>query len=264
MLFQLYKVPAYYISLALFGAMGLAFSVICRLSVFLPKSRRESFVRRAIQRQFAAFTRWLTLAGLVRIEYRDCENLGAGGRVVVANHPGLLDAVFLLARVPAGICIFKPSVARNPVLGAAASRAGYLPSDQAALGLVRSATASLAKSATLVIFPEGTRTPATHPVGHFKPGFAVIARQARATVQLVRITSTPRFLSKENACWKLPPLPARVLIEAGPCIQAATSASALALAGEVEAWFRAVPAPTRVPPAKPVMTRGRIPTLSTP
>jgi 1-acyl-sn-glycerol-3-phosphate acyltransferase len=264
MLFQLYKVPAYYVSLALFGAMGLAFSVICRLSVCFPKPRRASVVRLAIQWQFSAFTRWLMFTGLVRIEYRHCENLGAGGRVVVANHPGLLDAVFLLARVPVGICIFKPSVARNPVLGAAAARAGYLPSDQPALGLVRAAAASLASGASLVVFPEGTRTPASHPVGHFKPGFAVIARQARATVQLVRITSTPGFLTKENACWKLPQLPARVVIEAGPCIQAATSASALALAGEVEAWFRAVPAPTRVTPAKSVMTRRRIPTLSTP
>ena len=52
-----------------------------------------------------------------------------GGLVLAANHPALIDITCLLARVPEAVCIFKPAIRRNPVLGAAARRAGYLASD---------------------------------------------------------------------------------------------------------------------------------------
>lgn len=232
-----YHILAYYGSLALFGGAGLVFNALCWVSGVIGVPRGERFFQGAIQREFFAFTHWLRLLRLLRIEYRGVDAFAAPGRVVVANHPSLLDAVFVIARVPAAVCIFKPAIRRNPVLGPAALRAGYLPSDQG-LDLVRSAVAKVQAGATLVVFPEGTRTPASGKLGAFRPGFALIARLASAPLQLVRISCAGELLTKERACWKLPQLPARVVVEAGPCLDPNGTETTGALAAAVETWFR--------------------------
>jgi 1-acyl-sn-glycerol-3-phosphate acyltransferase len=241
MLLTAYHFIAYYGSLALFGAAGFGFNVVCWVSEAAKASeRRERFFQRAIQREFSAFIQWLVFLRLLRIEYRGCETIAAPGRVIVANHPSLLDAVLVIARVPAAVCIFKPALRRNPVLGQAALRAGYIPSD-CGLDLVRSATAKITAGATLVVFPEGTRTPPGGELGAFRPGFALIARLAHAPLQLVRISCAGELLTKERACWKLPQLPARVVVETGPCLDPNAAETTEELVQQVETWFRATP-----------------------
>lgn len=236
-----YHIFAYYGSLALFGVAGVIFNGGCWVAgLLLAGTARERFLQGAIQREFAAFTRWLEWLRLLRMEYRGFDGRIGPSRVVVANHPSLLDAVFLIARVPAAVCIFKPAIRRNPVLGLAALRAGYLPSDSG-LDLVKSAVAKIESGATLVVFPEGTRTPASGRLGAFRPGFALIARLARAPLQLVRITCAGELLTKERPCWKLPQLPARVVVEAGPCLDPNSPETTAELVANVEAWFHATP-----------------------
>ena len=135
--------------------------------------------------------------------------------MLVANHPGLMDITYLLARVPEAVCIFKPAIRRNPVLGAAARSAGYLAND-GGIDLIRAASAKVAAGHTLVIFPEGTRT-RDGLLNPLKPGFALIAQRARTPIQTVRITCDSDLLIKNRAWWKLPRLPAHVTLTLGPC-----------------------------------------------
>lgn len=243
MLIALYRFVAYYGSLALFGAVGLLFGLRCRLRRAASAcSTRERATQRAVQAEFAMFIRWLAFLRIVIVEYRGFDGLPLAGRVIIANHPGLFDAVMLLARVPVGFCIFKPAIRDNPLLGPAAVGAGYLASDRA-IALVRSAAAKIAAGASLVVFPEGTRTPADGVVRSFKPGFALIARSAAAPVQLVRISYSSQLLTKERAWWKFPQLPARVYVEAGPLIDSASSPTTDELVQQVERWYRAAPRP---------------------
>ena len=157
--------------------------------------------------------------------------------VIVANHPGLLDAFYLLARVPRAFCVFKPAIRRNPLLGAAARRAGYLASDSG-VELVRRAVERIGRGAALVIFPEGTRTAADGTVGRLRPGFAAIARHARVRVQLLRIATDRKLFRKGDPWWRLPELPVRVTVEVGPSLDAAAAASTEALVADVAAWLR--------------------------
>lgn len=257
-LHSVYTLLAYYLTLLFFGAFGLALSVFCLLTGWLPATERvERFYQRLIHRHFALFHWWCRFARLVHVRYHGFEQWPRGGLVLAANHPALIDITCLLAQVSEAVCIFKPSIRRNPVLGAAARRAGYLASD-GGLDLVRSAAAKVAAGHILVIFPEGTRTPPGEALRPFKPGFVLVARRARVPIQLVRITTDSNVLTKGRAWWRPPQLPAHITVRAGPRLAPETDASPGEIAADIEGWFRSPPtgdaacAPVGVALASPV------------
>ena len=241
-LLSVYHLLAYYVTLLLFGVGGLELSLLSLLASWLPATERtERFFQRLIHRHFALFHWWCAFARLVRVRYRGFENLPRGGLVLAANHPALIDITCLLARVPEAVCIFKPAIRGNPVLGAAARRAGYLGSD-GGHELLRAVAGKVAAGRTLVIFPEGTRTPPGEALLPFKAGFVLIARRARAPIQLVRITTDSDVLTKGRAWWRLPRFPAHVEVTAGPLIPIDTTVRTTELTAAIEAWFRTDPA----------------------
>ncbi len=245
-----YNLLAYYVTLLFFGAGGLELSLLSLLTGWLPATERtERFFQRLIHRHFALFHWWCEFVRLVYVRYRGFERLPRGGLVLATNHPALIDITCLLARVPEAVCIFKPAIRRNPVLGAAARRAGYLASD-GGHELVREAAAKVAAGHTLVVFPEGTRTPPGEALLPFRPGFVLIARRAHVPIQLVRIATDSDVLTKGRAWWRLPRFPAHVEVTVGPLVPTDTAASTTELTAGIEAWFRAPPAgDTACPPA---------------
>ena len=248
---SVYHLPAYYLTLLLFAAFGLELSLLSLLTGWLPATEgTERFFQRMIHRHFALFHWWCAFARLVHVRYDGLARRSPGGLVLVANHPALIDITCLLARWPEAVCIFKPAIRRNPVLGAAARRAGYLGSD-GGHELVRRAAAKVAGGHTLIVFPEGTRTPPGHALLPFKPGFVLIARRARAPIQLVRITTDSDVLTKGRAWWRLPRFPAHVAVTAGPLVPTDTAASTAELSAAIEAWFRAPPATGAACPPTP-------------
>ena len=258
---RLYHAIVYYGMLLAFGATGLALHAFALSAAWLPRSeRRERLFRRLIRRSFASLVAGLNATRTVTIRYRGFDVAAHDGLVVAANHPGLLDAVYLLARVPEAVCIFKGSIRRNPILGAARS-AGYLAND-GGLSLVREASAKVAAGAALVVFPEGTRTPDGGPLGTFKPGFAAIARRAGVPIQLVRIACDSNLLTKQRAWWKLPRLPARVIVEAGPRLAPEAGKSTAALVEEAETWFRATAAERPASRTRALEYSASVPTLT--
>lgn len=236
----------FYLTLIVFGGAGLLLHAIGFLLCWVPATAGiERSFQWLISRSFAVLLAWTRRTGVCRVRYRGFDPAPTRGAVMVANHPGLLDATYLLAREPAAVCLFKGSIRRNPILGAA-RRAGYLAND-GGLGLVRAASARLAAGTSLVVFPEGTRTPPGRTLGAFHAGFALIARRARAPIQLVRITSSGPLFAKGRSWWKLPRLPVDVVVQAGPRIDPATAASTDALVAQVEAWFAASATPRLAP-----------------
>ncbi len=235
----IYYFPVYYGTLLLFAAGGLELSLLGLLSGWLPATERtERFFQRLIHGHLGFFHWWCDLTRLVHVRYRGFEDWPPGGLVLAANHPAMIDITCLLARLPGAVCIFKPAIRRNPVLGAAARRAGYLGSD-GGHELVREAANKVAAGHTLVIFPEGTRTPAGQSLLPFRPGFVLIARRARAPIQLVRITTDSDLLTKDCTWWRVPRFPAHVEVVAGPLISTETGATTVEITARIEEWFRA-------------------------
>jgi len=244
MLRSAYTFVGYYFTLAMFGLGGLVLSLVSFLAAVLPATdRTERFFQRTIHRHCAFFVWWCDFARLFHVYYHGLERLPTDrrGLVLVANHPGLTDITSLLARLPEAVCVFKPAIRRNPVLGAAARRAGYLASD-GGHDTIRRIGEKIAAGHTVIIFPEGTRTPPGTALLPFKPGFVLMARRGSAPLQLVRIVCSRPVLGKGRAWWKLPPLPARADVTIGPCLVPHPAATTTAVSVEIEAWFRATPA----------------------
>ena len=193
-----------YVSWVLFGIFGLALNVGCLPLLLLPRrpgiSRR---VRTVIRWLFDFWLRWFHASGVIRVTWRGFDAPLAAGTVYVANHPTLLDATFLLARLPDAICIFKPSLRRNPATGPAAIVAGYVDGDSG-IDLIRDAAERVAAGCSLLVFPEGTRTQPGTVLGPLKPGFALVASRARAPVQLIVIRASSDLVPRGRPWWRPP------------------------------------------------------------
>lgn len=192
--------------------------------------------RRAISRGYAWFWRAAGASGLLRMDATALDVLAdEPGLIVVANHPSMLDAVMLAARLPRSTCVMKASLARNPFLGAAARLAGYIPNDST-FGMVRRVVADLKQGGQLVLFPEGTRT-TRWPVNPFHSTVGVIAKRARSPVQAVFIDTDSPYLGKGWPLWRLAPLPIVFTVRLGR--RFAPPSDPHALQAELEAYFAA-------------------------
>jgi 1-acyl-sn-glycerol-3-phosphate acyltransferase len=204
----------YYLSWAVFGSVGLLLNLGC--IVLMPLPGRTAFgppVRAAIRRLFAAWLAWLHATGVVAIEWSGFEGrVLQPGTVYIANHPTLIDATLILARLPDAVCIFKPSLMNNPAIGPAAAMAGYVRGDTG-LDLIKAAALRVAAGKSLLVFPEGTRTAEGTTLGRMKPGFALIADRAQAPVTLFVLGATAGLGTRGRPWWPAPDiLPGKVWV----------------------------------------------------
>lgn len=237
MLIRIYYVFAYYLSWLVFGCVGLGLNLICAPMLLLPRRpERARKVRRVIRNLFIWWLRWLHMVGVVRISWYGFEGVELSkGTVYVANHLTLVDAPFLLAKLPDPICIFKPSLMRNPAIGPAAIMADYA-SGVNGVDVIRTASEHVAGGGSLLIFPEGTRAGSAEVMGRFKAGFALVAERAQAPVRLITIRSTGELCTRERPWWIAPSkLPSRIDLTLGKLWLPDASRRAAAFTKEVEA-----------------------------
>lgn len=210
----------YYGSWFIFAAVSLLLNLLLAPLLLTPKpeERFGGFARRMIRMLFNSWLKWLHLCGVVDVRWTGAtEPPLPAGAVYVANHPTLVDATFLLARLPDAVCIFKPALLRNPAIGPAARVAGYIAGDQG-VDTLRAAADAVAAGRSLLVFPEGTRTEPGVTLNPLKPGFILIARRAHAPIQLFRIRSSPDLVPRGRPWWQLPALPGWVELERGELI----------------------------------------------
>lgn len=168
-----------------------------------PLRRRERYqsLLRVAFKLFLWCLRGLRILDFNAVGVDDLKN--ARGVMLVANHPTLLDVVFLMALTPRAQCIVKSELFANPFLGPVVSGAGYIRNDLEPEQLVEACRLALAEGRNLVVFPEGTRTRPKERV-RFRRGFAHIATMLRADVRYVLITCVPATLAKGEPWWAIP------------------------------------------------------------
>jgi 1-acyl-sn-glycerol-3-phosphate acyltransferase len=225
----------FYVLLVHLAAMSLTWNLVALLIHPLLPRRQGLVVGRAaissVYRGYWTCAQWL---GLMQLDYTALDVLNEdGGLIIAANHPSMLDALLVIARVPRGICIMRASLMRNPFLGAGARLARYIRNEPPR-GMIRSAVANLQAGGQLVLFPEGTRTIAA-PINPFRPGITLIAQMAQVPIQTVLIESTSPYLGKGWPIWRLPEFP--VVISARLGRRFAPEADHQGLLKRLEAYF---------------------------
>jgi 1-acyl-sn-glycerol-3-phosphate acyltransferase len=210
-------------SFTAFGIGGLSLRMIAfpllTLCVRDPQ-RRQRLARRLIQRSFAFFIRMAQALGVFSYEIEGEELLRRDGLLVLANHPTLLDVVFLIAHLPNAGCVVKSRLARNPFTRGPVQAAGYVCNDSGP-GLVADCIAALRSGSTLVIFPEGTRTRRDEPL-QLQRGAANIAVRGDIDVTPVVLHCDPYTLGKGEPWYSVPPRRFRYRIEVRDDIPART------------------------------------------
>jgi 1-acyl-sn-glycerol-3-phosphate acyltransferase len=163
---------------------------------------------------FRAYLWGLVLIGVARFEIKALDALrNAGPLVIAANHPGLLDALMVISRLPNVVCVLKASLLRSLFWGAGSRLAGYIRNDWF-LGSVNLAVEELHRGSQLLLFPEGTRTQ-SGAVSEFRSGAAYVSYRAGVPIQTVIIEQDPDFLGKNYPFLKRPDMPVRFHIRLG-------------------------------------------------
>lgn len=194
------------LSFALFGLGGLAIGLVIapalRLCVHNP-TRRRYLARALIGRAFRLFIGLMRLLGVLDYDFDGVSRLQRPGRLILANHPSLIDVVFLLGHVPQADCIIKGRLAENPFTRGPIRAAGYITNREPD-AVLEAARASLARGNSLILFPEGTRTHPNRPI-KFRRGAANIALRTDADIIPVLICCRPTTLTKGEPWYHIPP-----------------------------------------------------------
>ncbi len=202
-------------SFTLFGIGGLVLGIVVfplLALVVRDKDRRERMTRRIVSQLFRAFIAIMAMVGLT---YRvtgdaaradgqpvNAPNDAGVGTLVIANHPTLIDVVFLLAMFPGAVSVVKRNHWFNPFTMATVRMARYIPNHDTTQ-LLGEAEARLRAGECLVLFPEGTRTVPGTPA-RFRRGAALAAVRAGADVLPVHITCEPLILDKHSPWYQVP------------------------------------------------------------
>jgi 1-acyl-sn-glycerol-3-phosphate acyltransferase len=206
-LFKKWRICATGIAFMTFMA-GSAFVVIIAIPMIrlLPdsiESKRQKILQ-LIHYLFRMFIKYsLFLRVIDTFEVEGLENIkGNKNYIFVANHPSLIDVVAIMSCIPNCNCIVKQSLLKHVFFGSIVRAAGYIVNNRA-IQLIRDCEKNFQAGRSLIVFPEGTRSPA-YGLRTFKRGAAQIALRTGVPIVLVIITCDPPILSKGQPWYNVP------------------------------------------------------------
>jgi 1-acyl-sn-glycerol-3-phosphate acyltransferase len=204
----------------IFVGGGVLAMVLLPVLALIPGHQRDR-AQTIIRMCFRLYITMLQRLGLLTLDIAGAERLQSRtGRLIVANHPSILDVVILMALIPRVQCIVKHQLWNSFLLGGLMRRAGYIRNDLEADVFVEACRTSIDQGYSLIIFPEGTRTlPGALP--QFKRGFANLAMATKAGIQLVFITCDPPTLIKGEPWWRIPPRKPHFRVVVDECLDMA-------------------------------------------
>jgi len=141
--------------------------------------------------------------------------------ILVSNHQSTFDIFALLGYLSLQFrWIAKASLFRTPFLGWAMSRIGYIPierdSPKKAYRSMLQAAEKVQQGVSVIIFPEGTRSPDGN-LQPFKKGVFLIALKSQAPILPITIRGTAKIMPKGD--WRAHPGNVQIII--GPPIETA-------------------------------------------
>lgn len=193
------------LSFTVFGIGSFLLGIIMPLIVHLVRNekRRVRWSRLLVGKAMRLFLLFMKTVGVLNYQITGTENVRPGrGYLIIANHPSLIDVVFLLSLFPAAECVIKQELRENFWTKHLMKGVGYISNRDPAEWLNDCVT-RLQDGQSLILFPEGTRTVPGKPL-NFKAGTAAVAVRAGIDCLPVVITCTPTTLTKAERWYQVP------------------------------------------------------------
>lgn len=150
-----------------------------------------------------AWARWMCLISMVRVKVHGHENISQGqSYVFVANHQGAYDIFAIYGYLGHNFrWMMKKSLERIPLVGYTCRVAGHIYVDNSTPSAVRetmeTAEKRLAGGLSVVVFPEGSRTPDGH-LKRFKRGAYILATEFSLPVVPITIDGAYDVMPRQN------------------------------------------------------------------
>jgi 1-acyl-sn-glycerol-3-phosphate acyltransferase len=200
----------------------------------LPRDRARRIGQGGARWGFTLYLWSLRVIQVGRFDLRALDALRDQPPMILApNHPGMLDAVMVLSRLPRAVCITKASLVDSFFMGAGARLAGYVRNDWF-LGTSALAIEALQRGEHVLIFPEGTRTE-QFPINPVRGSIGITAQRSGVPIQTLIIETDTAFLGKGWGWLRRPDMPMHFRIRLGERIEGPHNARELP--GLLEASF---------------------------
>jgi len=202
----LWRLLATAICFSLFGLGSLVLGILFFPALwFIVRNplRRRNMARWMVTGGFYLFIEIMNGLGVLRYRITGNEIVAtAQGCLVIANHPSLIDVVFLLAMFRDADCVVKSAMWSNPITMATVRSIDYIPNKDPEFVMAECIT-RLKAGHNLILFPEGTRSIPGEALD-FKRGAATIAIRAGSPCLPVSIKCTPTTLTKGEPWYRIP------------------------------------------------------------
>jgi 1-acyl-sn-glycerol-3-phosphate acyltransferase len=190
-----YRVLGKWFSFFFFGLSSLILVIIVfpvMLLVFHPRERFKKYGRRFVSSSMKFFVSLMHFIGIVDLETDNRENYRhLSSKIVVANHPSLLDVVMLFSLIPNADCIVNTALNHNFIVKGVI-RQLYILNSLNLESIFQACAESLKQGNCLIIFPEGTRTP-RYGKTILKRGAARVSVYSGCNIVPVHIGGTDKY-----------------------------------------------------------------------
>lgn len=194
-------------SFSVFGLGGLLLGLALFPAIHALSREREQAERRCqygVHLAFRVFIWLMKSLGVLSYQISGREKLeDPGANLVVANHPSLIDIVFIISMMPQALCVVKKAAWSNPFMAGVMWATGYIPNDDPDL-FIGTCVRCLREGKRLVVFPEGTRTIPGLPM-KLKRGAASIIVRSELPFVPITISCSPTTLTKAEKWYEIPP-----------------------------------------------------------
>jgi 1-acyl-sn-glycerol-3-phosphate acyltransferase len=149
---------------------------------------------------------WLLRTNGMEMQLKETENLKKDqSYILVSNHASILDIPAIISAAPFPVrFIAKHSLIWFPIFGWFLYLSGHILIDrqraQSAVRSVKKASSQLKKGISIIVFPEGTRSP-DGEVKEFKRGAFLLAQYSKFPVAPVSISGTHDMLPRQGWCF---------------------------------------------------------------
>ena len=183
------------------GAVILAIFVFPFIRLFTLGRKDFGIIARAyVSHTFRVFLRNLHICKTSILKVEDKQAFrNIHSKVIIANHPSLLDFVYIMSLVPNSTCIVRGGLTHTPLRGVI--KQAYITNNTDFDDVLVECKKLTDKGCNVIIFPEGTRSPRIGR-NNYKKGAARIALYCGCDVQPLFIGGSDKYgLGKTDPLW---------------------------------------------------------------